>query len=66
MNSDQVKGNWEQVKGRVKAAWGKLTDDDIREINGDRERLVGKLRERYGDSRETIGRKVDDFFSKLN
>ena len=48
MNWDQIEGNWKQFKGRVKEKWGKLTDDDMMVIGGNKERLVGKLQERYG------------------
>jgi uncharacterized protein YjbJ (UPF0337 family) len=52
MNSDVMKGQWNQLKGKLKQQWGRLTDDDIAEINGDRDLLIGKLQELYGRSRE--------------
>ena len=52
MNWDQIKGNWKQVKGAVKAKWGKLTDDDLTFINGKKDELAGKLQERYGYEKE--------------
>lgn len=45
---DVLKGKWHQVKGSLRSWFGDLTDDDITYINGDRERLYGRLRERYG------------------
>ena len=60
MNWDQIKGNWKQAKGDVKARWGKLTDDDLTWIDGERERLVGKLQERYGISKEQAQAQVDE------
>ena len=45
---DQVKGNWHQFKGAIKAKWNDLTDDEIDQMNGERERIVGKIQERYG------------------
>lgn len=59
MNNDQIKGKWHQVKGSVKARWGKLTDDDLAEIDGDTERLYGKIQERHGETREDIKRELD-------
>jgi uncharacterized protein YjbJ (UPF0337 family) len=47
MNWDQVRGNWEQVKGEVKVHWGKLTDDDLTAIAGERDKLIGRLQETY-------------------
>ncbi len=43
MDWNRVEGNWKQVKGKVKEKWGQLTDDDLAEINGDREQLEGKI-----------------------
>ncbi|MGF1461561.1 MAG: CsbD family protein [Maricaulaceae bacterium] len=45
---DVFKGQWMQLKGRVKSAWGKLTDDDVQQIEGDFDKFVGVLQERYG------------------
>jgi uncharacterized protein YjbJ (UPF0337 family) len=54
MNQDTLKGEWSQLRGRVRKRWGKLTDDDLDQIGGDREILVGKLQERYGRTREQV------------
>jgi uncharacterized protein YjbJ (UPF0337 family) len=56
MNSDVVAGNWKQIKGTLKQWWGKLTDDDIEQIDGSYDKLVGKIQERYGHSREQAER----------
>lgn len=52
MNEDILKGKWNQLKGNLKQWWGKLTDDDIEQINGSYDKLVGTVQERYGYSRE--------------
>ncbi len=52
MTWDQVEGKWKQLRGSVKQKWGNLTDDDLDQIAGTRDRLVGKLQERYGIARE--------------
>ena len=44
MDWNRVEGNWKQVKGKVKEKWGKLTDDDLDVINGQRDQLEGKIR----------------------
>jgi uncharacterized protein YjbJ (UPF0337 family) len=49
---DILEGNWKQLKGSVKEWWGDLTDDDLMAIEGKRDRLVGRLQERYGWTRE--------------
>jgi uncharacterized protein YjbJ (UPF0337 family) len=61
MNSDQWRGEWKQLKGKVKAQWGKLTDDDLQVIDGRREELVGVLQKRYGGAKEEIERQVHEF-----
>ena len=47
MNWDIVEGKWREMKGSVQAQWGKLTDDDIDEIEGNREKLAGKIQAEY-------------------
>lgn len=59
MNWDRIEGNWKQFTGNVKSQWGKLTDDDIAEIKGNREILEGKLQERYGLAKDEVKRQVD-------
>ena len=59
MNRDTLKGQWTQLKGQVRKQWGKLTDDEIDQIQGDTEILMGKLQERYGYSREQAQREID-------
>jgi len=58
MNWETVKGTWMQTKGAVRKQWGKLTDDDLDVIAGERERLVGKIQERYGIAKEEAERQV--------
>lgn len=60
MNADELKGKWKQMSGEVKSRWGKLTDDDLTEIDGEREKLIGKLQERYGKSREAVEKELED------
>ena len=64
INKDTVEGNWKQFKGKVKEAWGKLTDDDLDVINGKREQLVGRLQEVYGIKKEDVSKQIDDFEKK--
>jgi uncharacterized protein YjbJ (UPF0337 family) len=61
MNEDVFKGKWRQLKGEIKSQWGKLTDDDLDRAEGDTEKLVGRVQERYGYQREEAKREVDDF-----
>lgn len=52
MNTDQLKGKWDQLKGDAKVRWGKLTDDDLKSAEGNTEKLVGRIQERYGLAKE--------------
>jgi uncharacterized protein YjbJ (UPF0337 family) len=65
MNWDQVKGNWKQFRGKVRTQWGKLTDDELDVIGGNREQLIGKIQERYGITKEEAEKKVRKFESSL-
>jgi uncharacterized protein YjbJ (UPF0337 family) len=58
MNWEQAKGQWTQLKGSVRKQWGKLTDDDLDVIAGQREKLVGKIQERYGIAKEEAERQI--------
>ena len=59
MNQDTLKGQWTQLKGVVREKWGKLTNDDLDQIQGRSEQLVGKIQERYGIARDEAQREVD-------
>ncbi len=61
MNWEQARGNWNQVKGEVKKQWGKLTDDDFAQINGERDKLVGRIQERYGYAKDQAEREVNEW-----
>ena len=61
MNTDQFKGKWKQLKGEAKIKWGELTDDDLTKIEGNRDKLIGTIQERYGRTKEEAEREVDDW-----
>lgn len=61
MNSDQLKGNWKEMKGKAQQKWGDLTDSDLDKVEGKRTELVGKIQQKYGKSKEEAEREVDDF-----
>jgi uncharacterized protein YjbJ (UPF0337 family) len=65
MNWDQVQGKWKQMKGSVKQEWGKLTDDDLDVIGGARDKLVGKIQERYGIAREEAQKRADEWLKTV-
>ena len=61
MNWDRVQGNWKQFEGKVRAQWGKLTDDDLARVNGNREQLEGVIQERYGFAKDQVRKAVDNW-----
>ena len=65
MNKDQVEGKFEQLKGQMKAAWGRLTDDEIALYNGKQEQFFGALQERYGIARNEAEKKVKEMEAAL-
>ncbi len=66
MSQDMLKGAWKQMKGSVKKQWGKLTDDDLKEIDGNKDMLIGKLQERYGYSKTEAQRDYERWMSTQN
>jgi uncharacterized protein YjbJ (UPF0337 family) len=66
MTSDILEGKWKQIRGKVKETWGDLTDDELDQISGRRDRLIGKLQEKYGHSRMEAEREVDQFLNDLD
>ena len=66
MNWDQVQGRWKQYEGQLKEKWGKLTDDDLHQIAGKRDQLIGIIQERYGIAKEEVERQIEDFMESLH
>jgi uncharacterized protein YjbJ (UPF0337 family) len=61
MNWDMIEGNWKQFKGQARQQWGKLTDDELDQVEGRREELVGRIQEKYGIARDEAERQVHDW-----
>jgi uncharacterized protein YjbJ (UPF0337 family) len=66
MDWNRVEGNWKQMKGAVKQQWGKLTDDDLTQINGSQEKLEGIIQERYGIARDETRKQIDSWYRNQN
>jgi uncharacterized protein YjbJ (UPF0337 family) len=64
MNTDIIQGKWHQLKGSAKAQWGKLTDDELDQVDGNTEKLIGLVQERYGYARQRAQQEVDSFFAR--
>jgi uncharacterized protein YjbJ (UPF0337 family) len=63
MNSDQLAGKWKQMRGSAKEQWGKLTDDDLKILDGNQDKLVGILQERYGIAKEVAQTRADEWLA---
>jgi uncharacterized protein YjbJ (UPF0337 family) len=61
MNADTIKGDWKQLKGKVKEQWGKLTDDELDRLEGRRDQLAGAIQKRYGVAKDEAERQVKAF-----
>jgi len=65
-NRDILKGNWKQLSGEIKQRWGQLTDDDLARSEGNRDKLIGALQERYGYERAQAANEVDAFINEVS
>jgi uncharacterized protein YjbJ (UPF0337 family) len=59
MNRDTVEGSWKQLKGKVKARWGKLTGSHLEVIDGKRVELSGKVQEGYGITKDAAEQQIE-------
>jgi uncharacterized protein YjbJ (UPF0337 family) len=62
MNWNEIEAKWMQFKGSAKQQWGKLTDDDLDYIAGTKDRLVGRLQEKYGLKKDEAERQAEQWF----
>jgi uncharacterized protein YjbJ (UPF0337 family) len=66
MSWNRIEGNWKQFKGKVKETWGELTDDEIDQIAGKRDVLLGKIQEKYGIAQDEADKRIKDFEKTLD
>jgi uncharacterized protein YjbJ (UPF0337 family) len=59
MDKDQVEGEFKQMKGKAKDAWGDLTDNTAKKVEGKTDKVAGKIQEKYGDAKESLRRGMD-------
>ncbi|TNC05678.1 CsbD family protein [Paracoccus marcusii] len=62
MNWDIIEGKWKQLKGATKVKWSELTDDELDQIDGNKDKLAGKLQEKYGWTKDEADREIDDYY----
>lgn len=65
MNKDIFQGKWEELKGDVQSQWGRLTDDDLAEINGERTKLLGCIQKSYGVAKDEAEKQVKEWEDKV-
>ena len=65
MNADILKGQWKEIKGEAKQKWGKLTDDDLAQVGGKEEQLLGLLQKRYGYAKEKAEEEYKGFMTNI-
>ena len=61
MNKDLLEGKWHQFKGKIKEKWGKLTDDDLKKIDGKKESFLGYLQTHYGYAKDRAEKELHEF-----
>jgi len=66
MNWDQISGNWKELKGKVRTKWARLTDDDVENIAGKKDQLLGRLQQRYGYHKDRAERELDEFLNDIS
>lgn len=66
MNWNVIEGKWDQFKGKLRAQWGKLTDDDMDLIAGKKDIFIGKLKERYGYDEARAEKELETFSRTLH
>lgn len=61
VNTQQLQGSWNKIRGQVKEKWGNLTDDDLQIQNGNMDQVVGRIQQKTGETREA----VEEFLNNL-
>lgn len=59
MNSDIVKGKWQDIKGEIRNVWGKITDDELESVKGNLTSIAGLIQQRYGEAKDVVSEKLN-------
>ena len=65
MDSNRIEGSWEQLKGEAKQQWGNLTDNELTQIGGKKDELMGRLQARYGYSKDKGKQEVESWLESV-
>jgi len=60
MNTTEIKGNWNELKGKLKQKYADLTDDDLLFVEGKEDELFGKLQIKLGKSKDEVRKMIAD------
>lgn len=63
MSNTVLKGKWHELKGDAKNKWGKLTNDEVDQVDGNVERLIGLVQQKYGKARDAAEKEVNDWIA---
>jgi uncharacterized protein YjbJ (UPF0337 family) len=63
LNNNIAGGNWNELKGRIRSAWGRLTDDELETSKGDVTAVTGLIQQKYGSLQEDTRQKLNDWLS---
>lgn len=66
MNNDQAQGQWDKFTAKVKQQWGELTDDEVKKAEGNKEELMARIQEKYGEQKESIAQKFNELMDDDN
>ncbi|MBX2941625.1 MAG: CsbD family protein [Cyclobacteriaceae bacterium] len=58
MNKLAFKGNWNEIKGKLKQKYGQLTDDDLRFAEGKEEELIGRIQKKLGKTKDEVQKEI--------
>lgn len=65
LNENTIKGKWLEIKGEVRKAWGKLTDDELEKTRGDMEQIGGLIQQKYGETQENYKDKLHNILNRF-
>ena len=66
LNQEQIKGKWDEIKGGIRNLWGKVTDDELEKTNGNIQSVAGIVQEKYGETKESIRKKLDTLMDSFD
>jgi uncharacterized protein YjbJ (UPF0337 family) len=64
VNTQELQGSWNRIRGKVKEKWGNLSDDDLQVHGGNIDQLIGRIQQKTGESREAIEAFLENLTSK--